>query len=462
MSYLSSFGNRLSHLTLSELIAVVGDKVPPPPINPSFLDRIFNQEETFWLFLSQILSATQSCGEALKKAQMWLSSSNKKKLSSSTSGYCQARSRLSPDYLETVDHQVRNELKTKGRIPSGHLWCGRPVKVVDGTSVSMPDTPENQELYPQPKGQKKGCGFPVMRLVVSFCLATGILLSCRKGSLHVHERILWHQMWVDYEEGDVVLADCGFCAFVDYWLLANRGVDSVMRLHQMRKEKVIIKRFNKNDRLVQWKKNKKPNWITREKWEDIPEEMTVRHVTVNVDIPGFRTKNFVLATTLLDGKKYPREALAELYLRRWKVEIFIRDIKTTMRMDILRCKTPNMVHKELTLFIIAYNLIRILIWEAVLEKDVDPFRISVAGTINIIRQWAPKLADTEEENERERLIKIMMEFIAAEIIPERVYRKRQARALKRRMKSYQLLTKPRNEFMEIEHRHKYRKNVASS
>lgn len=365
--------------------------------------------------------------------------------------------------METVDHQVRNELKTKGSIAPGHLWSGRSVKVADGTSVSMPDTPKNQELYPQPKGQKKGCGFPVMRLVVSFCLTTGILLSCRKGALNVHERTLWRQMWNDYEEGDVVLADCGFCSYADYWLLAQRGVDSVMRLHQMRKEKKIIKRFNKNDRLVQWEKNKKPpKWITREKWKDIPEAMTVRHVTVNVDIPGFRTKNFVLATTLMDEKKYPREALAALYLRRWKVEIFIRDIKTTMRMDILRCKTPNMVHKELTLFIIAYNLIRILIWEAVLKKDVDPFRISVAGTIAIIRQWAPKLANTEEESERERLIKLMMEFIASEIVPERVYRERQARALKRRMKSYQLLTKPRNEFREIEHRHKYRKNVASS
>ena len=131
-------------------------------------------------------------------------------------------------------------------------------------------------------------------------------------------------------------------------------------------------------------------------------------------------------------------------------------------MDILRCKTPNMVHKELTIFIIAYNLIRILIWEAVLKKDVDPFRISVTGTIAIIRQWAPTLANTKGESERERCIKRMMEFIAAEIIPERVYRERQARALKRRMKNYQLLTKPRDEFTEIEHRHKYRKNVASS
>lgn len=372
---------------------------------------------------------------------------------------------MSQDYLNAVDHQVRSELKVKGgkgRIQGGALWYGRQVKVVDGTSVSMPDTEENQKEYPQPSGQKKGCGFPVMKLVVSFCLTTGVLLSWRKGSLRVHERELWHKMWEDYERGDVVLADCGFCGFADYWLLQERGIDCVMRLHQARKEKKIIRRFNKNDRLVQWGKNKRPNWITEEQWGKIPKEMTVRHVNVNIDIPGFRTKKFVLATTLLDEKKYPREALAALYLRRWKVELFIRDIKTTMRMDILRCKTPRMIQKEITLFVIAYNLIRILIWEAVLEQDVDPFRISVAGTIAIIRQWAPMLARIEERVHRHYLTKKMMEYIGAEILPERDYRKRQPRALKRRMKNFQLMTKPRNEFMEIEHRHKYRKNIVTS
>lgn len=335
--------------------------------------------------------------------------------------------------------------------------------MVDGTSVSMPDTNANQEAYPQPSGQKEGCGFPVMRLVVSFCLASGMLLSCRKGDLNVHERTLWHQMWHEYDEGDVVLADCGFCSYADYHLLSQRGVDCLMRIHQARKEKKIIKRFNKNDRLVEWQKAKnRPKWITKEQWEQIPEQMTVRHVNVNIDIPGFRTKNFVLATTLRKEKKYPPQALAALYLRRWKVELFIRHIKTTMRMDILRCKTPTMVHKELTLFLIAYNLIRILIWEAVLEKEIDPFRISVAGTSAIIRQWAPILAYIQDQELRARLAKQMMELIAAELIPKRLNRKRQPRVLKRRMKNFQLLTKPRNEFMEIEHRHKYRKDLVSS
>jgi hypothetical protein len=329
----------------------------------------------------------------------------------------------------------------------------------------MPDTEENQGLYPQPKGQKKGCGFPVMRLVISFCLVTGIILSCRTGNLKRHERMLWHEMWDDYEAGDIVLADRGFCSFADYWMLSQKGIDCVMRLHQMRKENKIIKKFSKVDYLVQWEKTKQPpKWITKEEWEKLPKQMIVRHVRVKVDIPGFRTKSLTVATTLLDEKKYPAESLAQLYRRRWLAEIFIRDIKTTMGMDILRCKTPQMVHKELSIFIIAYNLIRSLIWEAALGKDIDPYEISLAGAIATVRQWAPILPTIEKIQERTFLINRMLEFIAADLLPIRWELRIQPRALKRRPKNYQLMTKPRHQFKEIPHRHKYRaeKNLALS
>ena len=186
--------------------------------------------------------------------------------------------------------------------------------------------------------------------------------------------------------------------------------------------------------------------------------MIVRHVRVKVDIPGFRTKNFIVATTLLDEKKYPPEALAELYRRRWVAEIFIRDIKITMGMDILRCKTPEMVHKELSLFIIAYNLIRCLIWQAALTKNIDPYRISLAGAIATIRQWTPILATIENNKERKILIKRMIEFIAAGLLPIRWETRLYARAVKRRPKNFQLMTKERRLFKEIPHRHKYKVN----
>lgn len=353
----------------------------------------------------------------------------------------------------------------QNQLTANQLWYGRHVKIVDGSSVSMWDSEENQSLYPQPSGQKKGCGFPVMRIVASFCLATGLLLNLRKSRLAVAERTLWRQMWSDYQAGDIVLADCGFCSLADYWLLSQRGVDCVMRLHQARKEKKIIKKFNKNDYLVQWQKGKYkdgPDWLTPEQWQQIPQSITVRHVKVTVDIPAHRTRSLTIATTLLDHKKYPSHAIADLYRRRWMGEIYLRDMKTTMHMEVLRCKTPEMIHKELTLFMIAYNLIRSLIWNAALNKGCDPYRISFAGAIATIRQWTSILARIKGERERKRLIEALNRVLAADIVTLRKIPKREPRAVKRRPKSYQLLTKPRSEFLEIGHRENYRKDVALS
>ena len=325
----------------------------------------------------------------------------------------------------------------------------------------MWDSEDNQKLYPQPSGQKEGCGFPVMRLASSFCLSTGLLLDHRKDSLDVSERALWRQMWGNYEDGDVVLADCGFCSLTDYWMLSERGVDCVMKLHQRREEKKIIKKFNKNDYLVLWEKgsySQAPDWITREQWEQIPQAITVRHVKVTVDIPGHRTRKFTIATTLLDNEKYPPQALADLYRRRWMAELYLRDLKTTMHMDVLRCKTTDMVHKEITIFFIAYNLIRSLIWRVALSKGGDPYRISFTGTIATLRQWLPILANIGEDKEKRRFIEALSQVIADDIVRIRKIPKQEPRAIKRRMKNYPLLTKPRDQYIEIPHRKKYRKD----
>lgn len=341
-----------------------------------------------------------------------------------------------------------------------HLWQGRPVIVTDGSSVSMPDTEDNQKLYPQPSGQKKGCGFPVMDFVANFNLATGIMLDIRKGNRYVAERTLWRQMWDVYQPGDVALGDRGFCSLADFWLLSEKGVDSVMRLHQARKEHKRIKEFDKNDRLVLWKRSDDgPQWLTPQQAEEIPQTLVVRHLKVDVDIPGFRTKKIILATTLLDNKKYPAQALADLYRRRWMIELFFRNIKTTMHMEVLRCKSTDMIHKELMVFIIAYNLIRSLIWQAALKKEIDPYRISFAGAIQAIRQFIPLLPMLVTKKQKQQFIEAFMKILAADIVPIPNEARREPRAVKRRPKSYQLLTKPRHEFREIPHREKYRKEV---
>ncbi len=472
-NYLSGLRSRFLTSTLSELSELFGDKIAMPEVSPvprirkgrniivdyEARDRIFNQWRTFWVFLSQVLSFNQSCREALIKAQLWLWHEEGKKISSDTSAYCQARQRLNQQYLDKVNHEVVEHQQK--RISAKHLWCGRDVKVVDGSSTSMPDTKENQECYPQPSGQKKGCGFPVMRIAGMFSLATGAMLACRKGSLHVSERTLWHEMWEQYQEGDIALADCGFCSFADYYLLKEKKVDCVMRLHQTRKEKEIIKIFNKNDYLVLWdkgKKSSKPNWMTPEQWDQLPKKMLVRHVKVAIDIPGIRTKNYILATTLLDPKEYPPSALAELYRRRWIVELFFRDIKATMRMKVLHCKTPKMIHKELTIFIIAYNLIRFFIWDTALSKGIAPYRISFKGAMDTILHWTPILPTIKGGAAKRAFIDAAMAIVAGALLPIRKEIRREPRAIKRRPNAnYQRMTKPRREFREIQHRKKYKK-----
>ena len=460
-NYIGNYWSRLSESAICELVELFGDKMSWPETGLSYKwrDRTFNQWRTFWIFLGQILSYTQACAEAVHKAQIWLLYSEQKKISSKTTAYCNARNRLDKECLDKLNEQIISQQEQT--IQSQYLWCGRDVKVVDGTCVSMPDTEKNQELYPQPSGQAEGCGFPVMKIVASFSLATGSILAFRTGNLHNHERLIWHKMWDCYEEGDVVLADRGFCSLCDFELLSQKGVDCVMRLHQRRKKHDIIEKFSSNDYLVSWKKekdNKRPDWITPQQWEQIPPEITVRYITVIIENPGFRTQSFVVATTLLDPEKYPPQAIADLYRKRWMAELFLRDIKTTMHMDILRCKSPEMIHKELIIFIIAYNLIRGLIWESALKKGIDPYQISFKEAMVAICHWSLFFTFTGNRNENKKKIEILMLIITTCIKPNRKKHRKEPRAIKRRPKSYQYLTKPRDQFVEIPHRSKYTKD----
>jgi IS4 transposase len=332
----------------------------PPSLERTPTTGSFPPSRTFWLFLSQVLDASGSCRETLRKFLVWLAVEENATASPSTAGYCKARARLRQHDLDDLHRRVVRSVESS---PSAkRLWCGRRVKVVDGSSLSMPDTPANQTHYPQPSMQKEGCGFPVMRIVGLFSLHTGVLIDLAKDSLAIPERTLFRRLWDQFELGDVALADTGFTSYADFYYLGLRGVDSVMRNHQKRTKGLTpLKRLGKNDRLVEWHKTKiRPKWLSRDEWAAIPERLTVRELTVHVDVPGFRTDIITIATTLLDAKAYPASAIAQLYRDRWAVELFLRHIKITMGMDILRCKTPAMVHKEVTMHLIAYNLVRAL------------------------------------------------------------------------------------------------------
>jgi len=344
----------------------------------------------------------------------------------------------------------------EARVAHAHLWLKRRVRVVDGTTVSMPDTPQNQLEYPQPSSQKPGCGFPQMRIVGIFSLASGALLDYAQSSIHVHESILLGQLMSTLEKGDILLADRGFCSFRAFHNLAHAGVDALLRLNGARKVDFRKgKKLGPNDRLIAWKKPVlRPKECTQEEFDALPDTMTLRHVRLIVSARGMRTQTITLVTTLLDPVAYPLEQLGELYCQRWGVELRFREIKIILGMDILRCQTPAMVDKEVRMHAVAYNLVRALMQEASIRHQVELPRISFKGTVDTLRQWSASFEATHGRPRKQKtLLDAMFELIAKDLVPLRPGRE-EPRAKKRRPKNYQLLTRPRREMKYSGHRNR--------
>ncbi len=423
----------------------------------TFRERIFSVSRTFWLFLYQVYSAGGSCAETVRKALVHLALEDDQIASTNTSAYCQARKRLPQELLDGIERSLVERLE---RETQDQPWHGRNVKVVDGSSVSMPDTAENEAEYPKPSSRTPVATFPAMRLVCMFSLASGALLKFAHAALPISERALWRTMWPSLAKGDVVLADRGFCSFAEFVLLMRQGVDCVMRLHGRRSVGVVeVKRLGRGDMLVEWVKTKmsnRPEWLTEEEYEALPERLQVRHITFSVRVEGFRTQVVTVATTLLDPKLYPARDFAQLYYRRWKAELFLRDIKISLGMDPLRCKTPEMVVKELTMHFIAYNLVRALMLRASIEHKVDVDGLSFKQSLVTVRQWAPAMEEAESQKRHLALLELLYYYLAVSILPHRPGRS-EPRAKKRRPKNYQLLNKPRHQFHEIKHRNRYAK-----
>jgi hypothetical protein len=391
---------------------------------------------------------------------LWLSLKTGKNASPNTASFCKARARLPQKGLEAIYQRLAREIEAQ--TTDDGLWQQRRVKIVDGTGLSMPDTRANQKIYPQSQRQKLGCGFPVIKLVATFSLASGAILGFVKGTLHDAERILFKDLWDLFEPGDVVLADSAFCSYADYYFLSQRRIDCVMANHQRRTKGLeFVKSLGKQDRLLYWIKMKPcPSWLEKSQWAKVPEKLLIREVSFSVTIRGFRTKKITLATTLFDQRQYPKEDLAQLFRRRWMAELYLRDIKSTMGMDILRCKTPDMVHKELIMYMIAYNLIRSLILQSSMILQVQMDRLSFKGTLAIMRQLnPPTLLLIRTRNLEECFHRAALLIIAKDIVPDRPNRQ-EPRARKRRPKNYQLLNKPRSQFREIPHRNKYSKTLS--
>lgn len=452
---------RLKQKSFSQLGEYLDKFIPNRLLQPtqsgsSSRRRLFSKENTFWAFFSQILDADGGCQEVVHKVQAYAAMKSQSLPSSSTAAYCKARKKLDLDCLKTILEKSSERLQAM----SNTGWLkGRRVVVVDGTGVSMPDTEANQKVWPQQKSQKAGCGFPRASICACFSLQTGALLSYEIGNKKSHELPMLRAQKDTFLPGDVFLGDKGFCSYFDVFSFKSREVDSVITLARRVpvNETESLKVLSKDDLLIHWKKpvRSKASSYSQEEWEGLPDTLQLRQIKVTVDQPGFRVSSFYIITTLLDAGEYPADEIAELYFHRWDVELFFRDIKTTMGMDILRCKSPEMVNKEIVMHMIVYNCIRGLMVEAIQKTGIRVRQISFKGSLQAFRQWEPHLNQTKNGRTKQgHLIQLLYESIAGNILIERPGRS-EPRAVKRRPKPYQLLNKPRHEMKEIKHRSRY-------
>jgi hypothetical protein len=315
-------------------------------------------------------------------------------------------------------------------------------------------------VWPQSSTQKPGCGFPSARVCACFSLESGSLLSYAIGNKKNNELPLFRKQWQMFKAGDIFLGDKGFCSYFDMAKLKEQGVDSVLTLARRKpvSQSKCLKNLGPDDLLIKWDRPKYNSRLSysRETLQQLPVELVLRQIRVAVDQPGFRTKEFFIVTTLLDSTEYPSEEIAKLYLKRWDVELFFRDIKTTMGMDILRCQTPEMIRKEIIMNFIAYNCVRRLMYEAAEAADIAVRLISFKGSLQAIRSWEPQLNhDKLSKTERSRMLDDLYGTVTGLPHKQRPGH-RDPRCLKRRLKNYQLLTKPRHEMKEMEHRSRYR------
>jgi len=406
-------------------------------------NSVYSTAVVLWAFLCQVLAdgKMRSCAAAVARACNFLIVVGKNPPSTDTGEYCNARKKLDEKALH--DLVVEAAGKIEHAAPDDWLWCGRHAKLVDGFTATMPDTPENQEEFPQQKSQKPGVGFPIMRVCVILSLAAACLLAAAFGPYcgkQTGEPALFRQLLDAFRPGDVAVFDRYYGSYMMLALLMLRDVDACARLHQARPSDFRRgKRLGKHDRLVTWHRPGRPTWMDEETYATIPETLTLRMIRFNITVPGCRTRKITIVTTLLDPDEYSAEAVAELYGYRWNVELDIRHIKQTLNLDHLRCKTPAMVRREFWTTLLAYNLIRRVICDAAMTHGKLPRRISFTRTCaTILASWSNLSLGVHGAAG----VRLLLERIALLEVPDRPGRI-EPRVLKRRRHRYPLMRQPR-------------------
>jgi hypothetical protein len=402
---------------------------------------------TLWAFLSQVLfkGEQRSCRAAVARVVVLLVALGREPCSDNTGAYCRARTRIPIAVVRRLTLQVADACEQQ--VPAHWLWKNRHVHLVDGTTVSTPDTPTSQAEWPQPKTQKPGLGFPLIRMVVLVSLATAMITGMEMGPYQgkeTGETALLRALFDRLHAGDVVLADRYYCSYFMIALLRELGVDVVFRQHQLRG--VDFRRgrnLGPGDHVVAWLRPVKPDWMDQQTYERMPPSLSLREVRVSVHQRGFRVQQFVVVTSLLDADAYTQQDVAELYHQRWLVELDIRSLKITLGLDVLRCKTPAMVRREIWTGLLAYNLIRQSMLAAALATERSPRELSFTAALQkIAASWGTLLSSDDAASVV--LIEVQLRHLAGHHVGDRPDRV-EPRAIKRRPKPHKLLTQPRQQ-----------------
>jgi hypothetical protein len=407
-------------------------------------DAVYTPAVTLWAFLSQVLFKGEhhSCRAAVARvAVLWATLG--KQISGNTGAYCRARAKLPAVAMQRLTLDLARDCEKD--VHKTWLWHGRHVHLIDGSTVSMPDTDELQQKWPQHTVQTEGLGFPIARIVLLFSLATGMVTDMAMGPYagkETGESALFRELLDGLQSGSIMLADRYFCSYFMIALLMERDVDIVTRLHQLRSQDFRGgRRLGKGDRIVRWLRPARPKWMDEATYERMPESIEVRQLKVRVTEPGFRVESLIVVTTLMDVKQYTSEDVAELYHKRWLAELDIRAIKVTLNMDVLRCRSPEMVEREIWACLLAYNVIRQSILQAAQHSKLSPRQLSFTAAMqSIAAGWmvVPFMNDAQ----RVVVVQAHLNNLAKERVGNRPHRV-EPRAIKRRPKPHDLLTKTR-------------------
>jgi len=437
------FADSLSELCILDALQEYGVK---------YRDRLFSPVTTIWGFLSQVLSEDHSCRDTVSRIIAHRAAAGLKVCSPNTASYCNARARLPTAVLRCLAKRTAQRLQDG--LPEGWKWNGRNVYIADGSHVSMPDTAQNQASYPQPEVQRPGIGFPLARLTVLLSLATGAchdLAMAPYAGKGTGEKTLVRQLYDMLKPGDVVLADALFDDYFIAWELRQRGIELVARAQYERVDTQTVQSGPDGD-VILWQRPNKPHGMKGEQYRTYPKTLRMRQVSVDARGKDNRVEQFKVITTILDAA-IDGGQIGALYERRWGGEVDIRSIKATMQMDVLRCKTPEMVRKEIWAHLLAYNLLRTVMAVAAAESGIEPRQVSFKGAKQAVTAFAPKIEAAPSE-ERAALIDALLRAIAYHRVGDRPGRW-EPRARKRRPKPGVRLMQPRAEAKLPQNRSKY-------